>query len=168
VPARRIDDTKREHILRLHAEGLGCKAIARQAGVSPSTVSKVCNENGLTFDRTKTAIATKALVADAKHRRAVLADGFLDDAAKLREQIFAPVEYIDHGGKDYIEVRWFQNEPTPTDKLKLAQALDVLLRRHEALVNMDTDHGAGEAESVLDRLAEGIAAAVNQQTEAGQ
>jgi lambda repressor-like predicted transcriptional regulator len=169
MPARRIDTHKHQRILELHKQGLGCKAIAREAGVSPSTVSKVCNEAGLTFDRTKTMVATKALVADAKHRRAVLADGFLDDAARLRGQMFSPVEYIDHGGKDYIEVRWHQDEPTPTDKLKLAQALDVLLRRHEALVAMDTDHGAGAAESVLDRLAEGIANAVaQQQPEANQ
>jgi AraC-like DNA-binding protein len=168
MPARRIDNTKRARILALHSEGLGCKAIAREAGVSPSTVSKVCNEAGLTFDRTKTMVATQALVADAKHRRAELAEHLLDDADRLRRQLWEPAKAFSFGGRDntYNEVEL--DKPTFADQLKILQAVDVAARRHQALVEMDTDHGATEAESVLDRLAESIAQAVAAQPEEQQ
>lgn len=165
MPARRIDNTKRDHILALHAKGLGCKAIAREAGVSPSTVSKVCNEAGLTFDRTKTMVATKALVADAKHRRAELAEALLDDAMRLRAQLWEPAKAFNFGGKDntYNEVQL--DRPVFADQLKIIQAAEVAARRHQALIEMDTTSGATAAESVLDRLEAGFADYAQQHTE---
>jgi AraC-like DNA-binding protein len=168
VPARRIDDTKKAHILALHGQGLGCKAIAREAGVSPSTVSKVCNEAGLTFDRSKTEVATKALVADAKHRRAELAEHLLDDADRLRRQLWEPAKAFSFGGRDntYNEVEL--DKPTFADQLKILQAVDVASRRHQSLVEMDAGRGATEAESVLDRLEAGFAEYAQQNPEGQQ
>lgn len=166
MAGRPIDAAKRQRILQLHAEGLGCKAIAREAGVSPSTVSKVCAENGLTFDRTKTMVATAAMVADAKHRRAELAEQLLDDALRLRAQLWQPARVINFGGKDNTLNETTLDEPLFVDKLKIVQAVDVAARRHEALVAMDTAGAATAQESVLDRLEQGFAAFVAQQPEA--
>jgi AraC-like DNA-binding protein len=161
MAGRPIDPAKRQRILELHATGLSRNEIAREAGVSGSTVSKVCSEAGLTFDRTKTVAATKALVADAKHRRAELAEHLLDDADRLRRQLWEPAKAFSFGGRDntYNEVEL--DKPTFADQLKILQAVDVATRRHQALIEMDTSSGATAAESVLDRLEAGFAEYAN-------
>lgn len=64
-PARR-----QRQIADLHAQGLGCNAIARKLGCSPSAVSRTCSKLGLTFDRAKVAAANKAHKIDLAERRA--------------------------------------------------------------------------------------------------
>ncbi|WP_261562312.1 helix-turn-helix domain-containing protein [Frankia tisae] len=54
----------------LHAEGLSRNKIAERLGRSPSTVSKLAQQLGLSFDRAATRAATRAAVVDAAARRA--------------------------------------------------------------------------------------------------
>jgi hypothetical protein len=49
-----LTSAKRKRILALHAEGKGRNDIAREAGVSAASVSKIIAEAGLSFDRTAT------------------------------------------------------------------------------------------------------------------
>ncbi|MGW9210962.1 helix-turn-helix domain-containing protein [Embleya sp. NPDC055664] len=63
----RIDDTVRAAILADVAAGtLSCRVIAKQHGVSPSTVSKLAAEAGPAdaFERTQTQKATAAATVD--------------------------------------------------------------------------------------------------------
>lgn len=157
MAGRPIDPAKRQRILELHAQGLSRNDIAREAAVSGSTVSKVCNEAGLTFDRTKTQAATKAIVADAKHRRAILAEALLEDAIRLRAQLWEPAKAFNFGGKDNTYNEVSLDRPQFADQLKIIQATEVAARRHQALVEMDTAGTATVQESVLDRLEAGFA-----------
>jgi hypothetical protein len=114
---------QREQVAVLHGKGLGRNSIAREIGCAVGTVTAIAQDLGLSFDRGPGVIAgTEARKADCADRRSRLEAQYLDDAEKLRGQVWAPHEYIDHGGKDFIQVRWVQDEPSPSDKLKLMQA----------------------------------------------
>ncbi|WP_233513650.1 hypothetical protein [Micromonospora craterilacus] len=85
--------------------------IAETIGRSGRTVSRIAKELGLKFDREKTRAATEAKVADARAKRAARANDLLDDAARLRRQLWQPAHYVDHGGKEYDRVDWTLDEP---------------------------------------------------------
>lgn len=140
----------------LHAQDLSVRQIAERMGMSKTRIASRAAKAGLGWDRTRTRAATHAAVADAKARRAILELNLLADAERLRAQMWTPVEYIDHGGKDYIEVRWHQDEPTPTDKLKLMQAATAAIDRSIKIAQLDADGGATEATSMLQRLADAM------------
>jgi len=137
----------------LHTENLGVRAIADRMGFGRTTISKHAKRLGLTFDRTQTKAATAAIQADAKAKRAALELKLLEDAEKLRSQMWQPHTYIDHGGKDFIQVQWTQHEPTPADKLKLMQAASAALDRSIKIAQLDSDNGAAGAISMLEGLA---------------
>lgn len=134
-----ITDAERQRITELHAAGKTRNDIAADLGRAPSVVSKVASQLGLSFDRSATKAAVEAHAVDAKAKRAALLANLLDDAARLREQIWAPHEYVDHGGKDFDEARWIQKEPTAADKLKLMQAAGIAVDKSLRLEQHDAD-----------------------------
>jgi IS30 family transposase len=137
--ARPLTDDERRRVAELHAAGKTRNEIARAIGRAQSTVSKLAAEQGLTFDRSRTKAATAAKVVDAKARRADLAAALLEDAHRLRAQLWKPCKAFNFGGKDntYAEVQL--DEPTFADKLKLVQAAGVAIDKHARLAEMDAD-----------------------------
>ncbi len=117
-----LTEAELTQIRQLHADGHCRNDIAKTLRRSGSTISKAAQKLGLSFDREMVKAATEARVADAKARRAELMNSLLDDAARLRQQIWEPHEYREHGGRDFVRQQWTQPEPTPADKLKLMQA----------------------------------------------
>lgn len=136
---RPLTDDELTQIRRLHAAGTTRNDIARILERSGSTISKAAAKLGLSFDREQVKAATEARVADARARRAELMSTLLDDAERLRGQIWEPHEYRDHGGRDFVEQKWIQDEPTPTDKLKLMQATSSALSTSMRLDLHDAD-----------------------------
>lgn len=132
---------KQAEVIELCRQGLSRNEICRRTGVGHSSVSGIVQRAGLTFDRTRIKAATEARQVDLAARRAELQAVLLEDAMKLRAQIWQPHEYIDHGGKDFNEARWTFPEPTPADKLKLMQATTAALGRSIDLAKLDADAG---------------------------
>ena len=149
-----FSDDELDRLRSLHAAGVSRNDIARQMNRSGGTISKYAAELGLTFDRSSVQAATDARKADAKAKRAELELLLLDDARRLRGQIWQPHTYIDHGGKDFVRVEWQQDEPTPTDKLKLMQATGAAVDRSIKIADHDSDQGVDAAKSLLGALAE--------------
>lgn len=137
----------------LHAENLSVRGIGERMGFSRNTISRHAKRLGLSFNREQTKAATAAVQADAKAKRARLELQLLDDAEKLRSQMWEPATYIDHGGKDFIKVEWTTTQPTPADKLKLMQAASAALDRSIKIAQLDSDNGAAGAISMLEGLA---------------
>lgn len=151
-----ITDAEREQVRQLHARGLGRNQIAAELGRSVSTISGVAKQLGLSFDRSKTAAATAVKVVDAKAKRAQLMQDLLNDAARLRAELWQPHEYIDHGGKDFVEARWTQPTPSSADKLKLMQAARQALDGSLRLDQHDGDGSIEQVGSLLGALFDGI------------
>lgn len=142
---RPLTEDEADRVRKLHAQGLSRNQIAKEIGRSWSSVTKLAKQLGLTFDRSKTHLAVVAHQIDAKAKRARLMQDLLDDAARLRAELWQPHEYIDHGGKDFVEARWTQPTPSSADKLKLMQAARQAL---DGSLRLDQHDGDGTAETV--------------------
>lgn len=145
-----------DQVKALHAEGCNRNEIARRIRRAQSTVSKIAAELGLTFDRSRTKAATEAKVADAKARRAQLASDLLDDAQRLRAQLWAPCELVKIGGKDNVPTRTSLDQPLFEDQLRIVQATGLAAERHARLVELDRDDGTSEVASLLGGLLAGM------------
>ena len=95
-----LTDEKRAEILHLHAQGLSRNDIARQAGVSAGSVTKVCRDNDRAFDRSQTKDATEAKRIDLTEARLNLAYRLNDAANDMLDMIDKPFEVFNFGGKD--------------------------------------------------------------------
>lgn len=149
-----LDPGELEQLQLLHAAGKGRNDIARALQRSGSTISKAAEELGLTFDRSRIAAATAARLADAKASRAELQQMYLEEAQELLLEVRRPVEYVDHGGKDFVEVRWTMPEPSIADKLKLLQSSGISTDRALKLAQHDAESGVEPVKSMLGQLAE--------------
>ncbi len=140
MPAPRPWEPAETDALRaLHGDGLSLNAIAKRMARSKDVISRRAADLGLNWDRTRTAVATQAVVLDAKARRAQLALDLLADAETIRRQLHQPKTYIDHGGKDFDEVRWTTATPEPADLLKLMQTVSLAVDRALKLAVFDAD-----------------------------
>lgn len=151
---RQVTATDEARIADLHGRGLSRNAIVRETGWSAGTVTGVCERLGLSFDRAPVKAATAARKADAAQLRAELEVQLLEDAQKLRAQVWQEHEYISYGGKDFIKRKWTQDEPTPVDKLKLMQAAGIALDRSVKLATLDKSDEVDAARSMLGQLLE--------------
>lgn len=140
MPAPRPWEPAETDTLRaLHADGLSLNAIAKRMARSKDVISRRAADLGLNWDRTRTAVATQAVVLDAKARRAQLANDFLADAERLRKQLWEPTEYVEHGGKDFDEVRWTRDTPIFQDQLRIMQTTALATDRALKLMVFDAD-----------------------------
>ncbi|WP_231583895.1 hypothetical protein, partial [Cellulomonas sp. A375-1] len=154
------DDDAR--LRELHAAETPVRAMASTLGRSRTATARRLAHLGLSAaDRTRTAAATHARVTDARARRATLRSDLLADAERVRTQLWQPHTYFDWGGKDHDFAEHTVPEPTPTDKLKLAQTVNTLVGSIERLEKMDADQGVAEAIGMLDGIAAAITAAAD-------
>ncbi|WP_113699171.1 helix-turn-helix domain-containing protein [Nonomuraea lactucae] len=134
-----LSDDERQQIRDLHAAGHGCNAIARQLGRDRATISKHAKDLGLSFDRTQTKAATEARIADAKHKRALLADQLLDDALRLRTQLWEPCKVYNFGGRDNTYAEAHLDHPDFAGQEKILRSLAVAVDKHARLIELDRD-----------------------------
>ncbi|WP_234342273.1 helix-turn-helix domain-containing protein [Streptomyces leeuwenhoekii] len=153
-----VTDEDRQRVRELHAKGLGRNEIARQTGRSQRTVSLIAEDLGLTFDRTATAVATQAKVADAKARRAAIVQRLYARTERLLDQLDA----ADRGGFKFttstvhgIETERLDHVPGQEEKA-LAGAITQYMNQAVRLEQLDGDPGVDAARSMLGALAEGI------------
>jgi hypothetical protein len=126
---------------------------------SGRTVSRIAKELGLSFERgDQVKAATEARKVDAKARRAELALALLDDAARLRAQIWQPCTIHNFGGRDNTHNSHDIDEPLFADKLKLMQAATLAAGKAIDIDRYDSGTGLGEVVSLLDRLAASLGA----------
>lgn len=162
MAARPWTDTEDATLRELAGQGVPQREIGRRLDRSPGAVAARAAKLGVRSDRTVTAAATQANILDAKARRARLELTLLEDAERLRAQVWQPHEYIDHGGKEFVEVRWTQDQPTPTDKLKLMQAATIAVRHSLEIGKHDTDTGEEAAVSMAGDILDAVRAAADQ------
>lgn len=145
-----LPDAQKRRIRALHKKGLGRNEIARQTGVSLATVTKVCHEAGLTFDRSKTAVAVEARKIDLADLRTKAAERALLRVHRLHDRL----DQYDEALAFTYRISTGKGVETVTDvhipadhELKFAQAIASHERTaaHASPVATDTDLPAVDA-----------------------
>jgi hypothetical protein len=137
-----LTDAEKAKIRELHGQGLGRNAIAAQLGRSGQTISAAAAAMGLSFERgPQVAAATEAARTDAKARRAALALAFLEDAERLRKQLFEACLVHNFGGKDNTFNQVLIQQPPFRDQRDIVLAAKSAM---EAALRLD-DHDAGNS-----------------------
>jgi AcrR family transcriptional regulator len=142
-------------IRELAESGMGRNEIARELGVSVGSVTAHAPAGA--FDRSATMAAVKARQADMAEKRAKLAADLLEDAARLREQMWQEALVYNFGGKDNTYEEHYLPEQPVDGKRTLMQAVTAAVNAHVRLIDHNGDGTTEQAKSVLDGFMEAVA-----------
>lgn len=134
MPSPIPEETKRAVEADLEAENGSTRDIAERHGISPASVSRIGAAAGIALDRSKTKTATEVVVTTSKARRAIEAAESISVAAHLRGKLLQS----EHG----------------RDAQGWATAYGIMIDKHAMLDQYDSDHGVGNAKSLLAGLGE--------------
>jgi len=138
---RPVDPKTRKRILEMASESPqpSRNAIARECGVSPSTVTRLVAEAlpDHRWDRADARAAVAAKAVDMKAARSEHAAGLLDDMGKLRASFFADRKRVHFSVTNGREE--YSAPPTPGELKDLAVAYGILVDKHLVLVRHDSD-----------------------------
>lgn len=161
MPAAKYTQAQRDEALALYHTD-GPTAVEKKLGIPKGTVTRWAKETGVeTVSVSITRAGTEAAAAYAKRRRAELAALLLDDAHKLRAQLWQPARLVSFGGKDNTLAETTLDEPLFVDKKNILGAVGIAVDRVVKLEDYDkspADSAAG-AVSVIDKLMAGFAEA---------
>jgi len=161
VPAAKYTKAQRDEALALYHTD-GPTAVEKKLGIPKGTVTRWAKETGVeTVSVSTTRAGTEAASVYAKSRRAELAKLLLDDAHRLREQLWQPARLVSFGGKDNTLAETMLDEPLFVDKKNILGAVGIAVDRVVKLEDYDksaVDQASG-AVSVIDRLMTGFAQA---------
>lgn len=145
----------------LHGQGLTLTAIAKQIGRDKGAVSVKAKTMGLTWDRSATAAATRAKVADAKARRATIKLRLLSRVEHLLDRLEAEkFTTLVPDGPGSQGTRTLTFVP-PDDEKALATSMSSYLASYDRLEKLDGDGGVADAVGMLDKIADAIKAAAD-------
>ncbi|MFC6018871.1 hypothetical protein ACFP2T_22025 [Plantactinospora solaniradicis] len=115
--SRPVTDADRKRVRELHANGLSRNAIAKEINRSGRWVSRIADELGLDFERTRARAATIAKVVDARTRRAALALALLDDVDELRARLHVQYEVHAFGKEGSLNTGSVTKPPPATSEI---------------------------------------------------
>lgn len=148
-------DTERARVRELHTAGKTLRAIAKELGRSPATISRAAQDMGLTWDNTQTATATRASSMRAADRRARAIERLYARAEKIMDRLeaeqFKAVGYSKDG---YAIVTRIDSDAIPgTDERALSGMVVNLLVAAAKLESVDAQSAGTEgAKSMLGDL----------------
>lgn len=147
-------EEQKEQALKIY-ELEGPTAVRDQLGIPKSTVDRWRKKAGVrTVRNDRTRAMIEARTVDLKARRKELTALLLDDAHRLREQLWQPARLVNFGGKDNTLNETTLDEPLYADKKNIMSAVGIAVDRVVKLEAVDADEGLDQAVSMLDKLAE--------------
>lgn len=153
-----VTDAERARVAELHALGWSRAAIAREIDRGPSTVGRIAQAAGLTWDRSKTAVATVAKQMDNRARRALLIEGAYDQAAAVLDRLKADDGYDASGTATNGQTVTTRVALPPAHDVKaLAGSFALFMGTAAKAEAIDTDNGAEHAKGILGLFVEGLA-----------
>lgn len=154
-----ISDDQRADVLRRARAGEHRNQIAKAVGISAGSVTNITKAAGVSFDRSATELAVRSRKIDLAARRAELELQLLGDAARIRLQLFAPIEYTELGSWRSSEgaggSEWQHRtaeQPLPADQLKLLQAVQVAVNTSQRIADSAGDGDTEDAKAMLVQL----------------
>jgi hypothetical protein len=151
-----LTQAERDRIRELHTQGRSRNAIAAELGRGVASISRAAKDMGLSFDRRATQAATAAKVIDAKAKRVAEMNALLDDAKRLRLQLFAPCTIHAFGGKENTYNQAQIEQPLFADQAKIMQAYGTAIEKSLRLDAHDGDGSIEQVGSLLGNLFDSI------------
>lgn len=139
-----------ERLRDLHARGMSCNAIGREMGVNAGIISTRARALGLRFPQLKGMVEGRR--EQARFKRQQLREDLLEDAVRMREQMFSPTTVFNFGGRDNTFAQETLDQPPTADQLKVAQAIKTIVESIERLDKMDADSDMQKDIGILDDL----------------
>lgn len=148
APRRKYTDEQREEALKLY-ETHGPTEVQRQLGIPKGTLGRWVKAAGVRTVRSQNAHeATQAAQADAKALRAELSLGLLQDAKRMRDELWEPSIAISAG--QVVEAP----RAVPEVQLKTLTGIGIAIDKSATLEAVDNDGGVAEVVSILDSVRE--------------
>lgn len=163
MPAALTDEKRAAILADIKTGEKGRNQIAREHGVSQSTVSLIAQDAGLkdAFDRTTTKHATAAVTADNKARRAAISSRLLAKADEFLDQLEQPHLVFNFGGKDNTYEERELDRPPTADMRNLMTCAAIALDKHAVLEKIDGDQGVEGARAMILDLASALRGAAS-------
>lgn len=149
------EDFKRRALIRLRQNGGQINKTARELDIGASTLSGWAKQSGdvTGVERAVTKAANEANRARTDERLSQLADLMVEDAHRLRDQLFAATEYFNFN-KEGVVTTHLTEEPTFQDKRHIAGAVKMLT--NASLDIRQASKGGGEALGLISELVTGL------------
>lgn len=148
---RAFEDGQRAR--ELFDAGKSCNAIAKELGVSVSTISGWAKREGLSFDQTATEDAVRVRRNSRAARRADIIDRLYDRTEAILDRLEADTfKTLVPSGPGSMDTDELDYVPSADEK-NLASSMNIYLERAARLELVDDGDGVSEADSMLGRLA---------------
>lgn len=155
---RPVDEETREGVREAIRSGKSRNDVAREFGLSGSTVSGIAETAGLSFDRSSVEAATKARSIDLAAGRIRLAEKMLAATEAMLDRIDDPYLVFNFGGKDNTyEEHTLDSAPVEVRRNIITTA-GIAFDKLTRIVERDSG-GLEDAVGVLDQIADGFRAA---------
>lgn len=156
-----------ETMFDMHKRGYSTRAIAKEIGVSHSSVSRHLSRLGADTDRSQTAEATAARVRILQGRRIDLAEKLFEDAISMRERVWDSYEMV--GNSPEGPVRTTLDEPPLKEQSDGVKSIESLISTVDKLMEgAASNNDVEDAKNVLMTIANGLAKAVQGDTGLGE
>lgn len=146
-----VDPETRSRVLNLYRAGSSRNAIAREIGISGSTVSSIVVADGGTFDRTQTALAIEARRIDMAVERAEIARMLLVRGREALEAMDQPAT-VHNWSREGVFDEQVIDRPTFSDQRNLMTIAAIAVQRHADLVKVDAGRDAEQGRSMVTDL----------------
>src|SRR5690625_901952 len=134
------DAKTRARVRKRAREGMSRNAIAREVGISTSTVTSICNlaRPPITFDRKATKAATEARAADLKAERARAAQRLMEEVHRTLDKLTSK-HTVHHFDKDGVLSTGQLDGPTSGDVKNYLTAIGIALDKVLVIERHDSD-----------------------------
>ena len=146
-----------ERIEAMLREGVSYARIESETGRSRWKISRIAKAARLLRDNSRTIAATERKHATAAEKRARLENDFLDDAERLRKQLWEPCTIHNFGGKDNTHNSIDLDRPLFSDQLSIVRAASAAAQKSLDLARYQSEAAGGEhSKAMIERLADGL------------
>lgn len=153
---------KRAQVIELHGQGMSRNGIAREVGISGAAVTKICKQEGLSFDREATMIAIRARQIDLAVEREEIKRMLLVRARESLEAMDAPTVVYSFGGRENTYAEHLLDAPPIRERQSLMTTAAIAVQRFAELDRVDQGMtGTREAGAMLERLRDSLTLAVD-------
>ena len=151
--AAKLTEDERSDIIGMIRAGRSCNAIAREAGRSTNTISRIAKDIGWTFAQVNAARAREQRAAYHAEVRANIAAKAAQRAQEILDE-FNDTQPVVVGNGEYVEVRNLALDAR--GQKDRAQAAQLLARTVLDIARLDEKADEGQAKGLLERLVDGL------------